>query len=287
MQYGAMNFPIKPVIDEIHAIADMGMDFVEMALDPPQGHYQRIQEQHPAILRALRGHGLELICHLPTFVHTADLADSIRRASVEEIIHSLEAAADLEARKVVLHPGVIKGLALYVLDAAMNLAMESLELIACRARQLGMPVCIENMFMGVGPFIEPEDFRPVFEAFPEFRMVLDIGHAHIGDVRGDRIERFITRWGDRLDHLHASDNHGTRDDHLPLGEGSLPLADTVAALNRIDYDGTVTLEIFGQSGPRILESRARLAELFRRARRRIPAHTRNPVDFSITQKEEL
>ncbi len=262
MQYGAMNFPIKPVIDEIHAIADLGMDFMELALDPPQGHYQRIREQSSAILRALRGHNLGLICHLPTFVHTADLADSIRRASVEEIIRSLEVADDLGARKVVLHPGVIKGLALHVLDQALDLALESLGQIARCARALGTTVCVENMFPGVGPFIEPDDFRPIFEAFPEFRMVLDLGHAHIGDLHGDRIERFIRRWGDRLDHLHVSDNHGLRDDHLPLGDGSLPLADCVAALHRIGYDGSLTLEVFGQKGRRIVESRDRWTDLF-------------------------
>jgi sugar phosphate isomerase/epimerase len=267
MHYGAMNFPIRPVIDEIGAIADMGMNFVELAFDPPQGHYQRIQEQRRAIIAALRSRGLDLVCHMPTFVHTADLADSIRRASVAEVVHSLETAAELGARKVVLHPGVIKGLALHVLDQAIALAMESLAQITRRARQLSMPVCIENMFTGVGPFIEPDDFRPVFEAFPELRLVLDIAHAHIGDARGDRIARFITRWGDRLEHVHASDNNGERDEHLPLGEGSLPLADTVAALSRIGYDETITLEVFGQNGRRVVESRERLVHLF--------AHHRN------------
>jgi sugar phosphate isomerase/epimerase len=264
MKYGAMNFPIKPIIGEIGAIADMGMNFVELALDPPQCHYSRVKEQRREIKDLLRDRGLNLVCHMPTFVHTADLADGIRRASVAEVVHSLEVAVDLGADKVVLHPGVIKGLALHVLDQAMDLAMESLAQITQRARQLEMPVCIENMFTGVGPFIEPDDFRPVFEAFPEAGLVLDIAHAHIGDAHGDRIERFIARWGDRLDHLHVSDNNGRRDEHLPLGEGSVPLARTVAALNRIGYEGTITLEIFGPNGRRIIEGRERLQGLFDR-----------------------
>ena len=261
MKFGAMNFPVRPVVSEIVAVAQMGMDFVEMAMDPPQCHFSRIKEQRVSIMNTLREQELDLVCHMPTFVHTADLAQSIRCASVAEIINSLEAAADLESSKIVLHPGVIKGMALHVLDQAMDLAMESLAQIARRAREVGMQVCIENMFTGTGPFIEPADFRPVFESFPEFRLVLDIGHAHIGDDRGDRVQRFIARWGDRLAHLHVSDNNGERDQHLPLGEGSLPLERTAEALKRIGYDGTVTLEVFGQDSRRIIESRERLMNL--------------------------
>ena len=33
MRYGAMNFPIKPVLKEIKALAGMGFDYVELSLD--------------------------------------------------------------------------------------------------------------------------------------------------------------------------------------------------------------------------------------------------------------
>jgi len=35
MKYGAMNFPVKPVLEEIQKISDLGFDYVELALDPP------------------------------------------------------------------------------------------------------------------------------------------------------------------------------------------------------------------------------------------------------------
>ena len=34
MLYGAMNFPIKPILDEIEDIAALGFDYLEMAMDP-------------------------------------------------------------------------------------------------------------------------------------------------------------------------------------------------------------------------------------------------------------
>jgi len=52
---------------------------------------------------------MELVCHLPTFLSTADLTQSIRDASLHEILRSLETASELEAEKVVLHPSHIVG----------------------------------------------------------------------------------------------------------------------------------------------------------------------------------
>ena len=38
MLYGAMNFPIRPVLDEIQAIGSLGLDYFELAMDPPEAH---------------------------------------------------------------------------------------------------------------------------------------------------------------------------------------------------------------------------------------------------------
>jgi hypothetical protein len=45
MLYGGMNFPIKPVLEEIEAIAELGFDYLELAMDPPQAHYKMINQQ--------------------------------------------------------------------------------------------------------------------------------------------------------------------------------------------------------------------------------------------------
>jgi len=43
MKYGAMNFPVKPVLEEIQRISDLGFDYVELALDPPCAHWEIIR----------------------------------------------------------------------------------------------------------------------------------------------------------------------------------------------------------------------------------------------------
>ncbi len=119
MRYGAMNFPIKPVDQELEDIASLGFDYIELTMDPPRAHYTTIRQMKDSILGLLKSHSMDVICHLPTFVSTADLTDSIREASLQEMFHSLEVAAELGSLKVVLHPGHIGGLGVYVQETAL------------------------------------------------------------------------------------------------------------------------------------------------------------------------
>lgn len=265
MRYGAMNFPVSPVLAEIDTFAQLGLDYLELTMDPPQAHFSQIYNQSTAIKKSLRQLGLGLVCHMPTYVHTADLTESIRNASLQEVIHSLETAADLEAEKVVLHPSSISGLSFYVPDLARSLAMESLDRIWRRAEQLGITICLENMFSKISLFVEPQDFEPIFRAFPAMQFVLDTGHAFIGDKSGQRIIDFITRFGDRLGHVHVSDNCGNHDEHICVGYGQINFKEIARALKQVDYDNSITLEIFDEDRTEIVKSRQKLSRILEKA----------------------
>jgi sugar phosphate isomerase/epimerase len=88
---------------------------------------------------------------------------------------------------------------------------------------------------------------------------LDVGHASIGrrpeepNLTGELVEAF----GDRLAHVHVSDNLGIDDLHLPLGAGSADWPVVVRVLRSAGYDKTVTIEIFSRE-PAHVETSARL-----------------------------
>ena len=189
MQYGAMNFPIKPVGEELEEIAALGFDYLELTMDPPQAHYTTIRQQMRSILSALNSHGMKVISHLPTFVSTADLTESIREASLQEMFHSLEVAAELGSLKVVVHPGHIGGLGAYVMETAQAYGDESLTAIINRAQNLGLCVCLENMFPRCRSYFKPDDFIQILQRFPDLKLTLDTGHASIGDPSGRRASR--------------------------------------------------------------------------------------------------
>jgi len=262
MQYGAMNFPVKSTCSEIVTFGRLGFDYVELAMDPPQAHHSQVRDQQRAIRKTLDDFGMGIVCHLPTFVSTADLTESIRRASVAEVLASLELAAEMGAAKAVLHPSYMGGLSSHVADLWKGYALESLERIVEAGRDCGVMLCLENLFPRISPFSDPEAFRDVFSRFPDLAMTLDIGHAHMGEGGMTRVLDFIREFSDRIEHIHVSDNNGRRDEHLPVGKGSLDFRAVTSALRTIGYDGTVTLEIFDPDRSQLVHSRDALERLF-------------------------
>ena len=244
MLYGAMNNPVMPVLAELEEIAGLGLDYFELTMDPPEAHFSQILTQKDALRSALDHHRMKLVCHMPTFVSLADLTDSLRDASLNEVLHSLEAAAELNPLKIVAHPAHITGMGSHVLDTVARYAMQSLAAIIDKAESLGVPLCLENMFPRAGVCVEPDEFVGVFDRFSSLQLTLDTGHANIGSTRGERILKFIESFPDRIGHVHVSDNLGKEDSHLPIGAGNIKFTRIVKALKQAGYEGTVTFEIF-------------------------------------------
>ncbi len=81
--------------------------------------------------------------------------------------------------------------------------------------------------------------------FPDY-VHLDIPHAFTSGGMASIIE-YINTFRDKIIHIHWHDNHGNRDEHLPIGEGFIDDQIAVKALEEIDYDRTITLEVFTNS----------------------------------------
>lgn len=255
MLYGAMNFPVLPVLDEINAFAELGFDFLELAMDQPEAHYSQVSANQAAITKALESRGMGIICHLPTFVSSADLTDSIRRASVTEMKRSLSVAADLGAPKVVMHPPMISGMGAYVPERTRAYAFDFLSEMVALSETLGVTICLENMMPRNNFGVEPLELETIFRQFPSLQLTLDTGHANLGERGHMRLHELVAQCGDRIGHLHLSDNRGIYDEHLPLGHGSIDFNLLAESLNGLGYDGTVTLEIFDENRKLLAESR--------------------------------
>jgi sugar phosphate isomerase/epimerase len=245
MKYGAMNFPIKPLLREMEEIGEMGFDYVELTMDPPEATPQKILAQKRSMKELLNRYKMGMVGHLPTFVWTSDLYESFRRVSLQENFDALEAGAQLGIEKMVLHPGIITGLGKLLMDRAKGYGMEAIETVLKKSITLGMTLCIENMFPQAHFLSQPPEFQSVFEAFPELRLTLDIGHANLGGGKNKSSE-FIQRYGYRIGHVHANDNFGKQDNHLPIGAGIIDFEKILRELKEAEYDETITLEVFSR-----------------------------------------
>jgi len=261
-----MNSPLHPIVSEIESVAELGFDYVEVTMDAPQAHHLVLREKENHIVKALRDLGLGLVCHLPTFVSAADLTPALPDASIDELLNSLETARVLGAEKVVLHPAQGVGLGGRLPQLVHTYMMKSLDTVLTRAAVLGLPVALENMVPGSLTLTEPEDFDAVFERYPSLEMTLDLGHAHIGAEGEDRCLEFIQRHGERIGHVHASDNRGRADEHLPVGAGSVDFPLLMRTLVHTGYEGTVTLEVFSPDREYLKLSREKLSDMIRKSR---------------------
>jgi sugar phosphate isomerase/epimerase len=214
-----------------------------------------------SLLKRLGQLRMGLVVHLPTFVSTADLTEGLRTASVEETLNALVLAADLGAKKAVLHPSVHRGMSVFVMERAAGYALDSLAAFVEKADELGVRLCLENMFPQSNSLVEPSQFGPVFSMFPNLQMTLDIGHANIGGGGAERTIAFIEQYGPVIGHIHASDNSGRSDDHLPIGAGTVDWPRVAAALKQAGFDGTVTFEIFSRDQDYLMISRDKFAAM--------------------------
>lgn len=263
MLFGAMNFPVKPVLEEIEAFAQLGFDYLELAMDPPMAHHRVIAGQQTAIAKSLKRHNLGLVCHLPTFLSTADLADAIRKASLEEMLQSLDVAAQLGAKKAVLHPSMVFGMGGFVLDTVKEHAFTFISTMVSAAQRMEITICLENMMPRNMLGVEPQYFEEIFNEFPSLALTLDTGHANMGDSGGYRLKQLVTRFGDRLGHIHVSDNRGVYDDHLPVGSGTVNFSALIRELKKSGYDETLTLEVFVDNRQMLVDSRERIKKLLK------------------------
>ena len=99
-------------------------------------------------------------------------------------------------------------------------------------------IAVENTYLPSG---RVEIVMDIADRYPEDRVgvCLDLGHANIeGNVRDA-----IRDSAPRLIHVHASDNHGARDDHLVPGRGTIAWGEVFAGLREIGFPGPFTVEL--------------------------------------------
>ncbi|MCX7816933.1 MAG: sugar phosphate isomerase/epimerase [Syntrophales bacterium] len=244
MKYGATNHPFHPVTNEIRFIASMGFDYLELCLDPPNCIPEKLFDDWREIKNVLDGEGLQLpVVHLPTFVWLADMYPSIREASLMEIYKALDFTREIGVRKAVLHPGYITGLLSFSPNVGKMYALESLDLIIRRAEELGIVICLENLFPKLGNFHRPEEFSAVLTKYPSLMVTLDLGHASLRAPK-EQIQSFVSAVMGRIGHVHVADNNGRDDEHLPIGVGRVDLVGGLRAIKATGYDDTLTLEVF-------------------------------------------
>lgn len=246
---GAMNFPGRSVLKEIHRIHGEGFDFLDLTLEPPATWTPDGRE----VGRLLGDLGLGAVGHTAWHLPIASPFEELRATSRDLYRRALDTFADAGVELVNVHPD--QRVPLHPKNQMLKMNADAIGDLAEDAAARGIRIMVENLdrhFSGV------DDLQAIFERVPEAGFHLDIGHANLrlGLGEPNRTEALLAAFDDRLAHVHVSDNRGGAEDlHLPLGAGAINWQQAIRLLKRSGWDGTVTLEVFSREREYLLVSR--------------------------------
>jgi len=237
MLIGAMNHPANDVLEEIAWMSEMGLDFIDLTLEPPASASWNVDPH--AIREAIQRAGFQVVGHTAFYLPMGSAFEELRCACVHELRRCLEIFSIVGARWMNLHAdryAPMHGRSFFI-----ERNIRTIRELSADAQRLGVGLMIENL---PGDYNSAPQLGELLDPLPDLGLHLDIGHANL-QVPHNTTEEILAAYGSRLRHVHLHDNKGGHADlHLPLGVGNLDVRAAVRALKRCGYDGTITLEVF-------------------------------------------
>lgn len=255
----------KSIFDCLEPIRNSGFSMLEICSFPAHLDFHDLDAVRRAA-KLIDELGLESYSfHAPFADHidiTALNADQ-RNLALQEILQAAHAAAVLQVRYFVIHPGPEHGNHLGCEERLQRMenAATTLDKIAQRCRELGIRCVLENKLPHL-LFGGTSDILWILGAMKtvEIGTCLDTGHAYLS---GD-LYSVMHKLSGHLEMIHAHDNGGNYDDHRPPGDGNIDWNRLLTELSRIEFHGGFILELSGNKEPEIVLAEARRARRYLR-----------------------
>lgn len=232
-----MNHPQHDVLEDIAWMADLGLDFIDLTLEPPAAASWRVDPE--AIRKALERTGMGVVGHTAFYLPIASAIEELRQAALAELRRCLRVFHQVGVRCMNTHPD--RYTPMHDRRFFIERDLLSLRELLDEAREYGICIMIENL---PGDFNTPEQLGELLDPLPELGLHLDIGHANLMGPCNST-ERILNAYGSRVRHVHLHDNvGGSADLHLPIGAGNMNIARLLGILKKCGYDETITLEVF-------------------------------------------
>lgn len=209
------------------------------------------------IAELLAQHDIDTTIHAPfSDLSPGGLDRLVREATRARFSRVMDAAEILRPSVVVFHPGFDRWRFGGSRDRWLRHATDTFAPVLERAVKLGSVVAVENIFEE-----EPSTLLALLDALesPFFRHCFDVGHWNLFSKPG--MEEWFAELGRYIAEAHIHDNHGTEDDHFPLGEAAIDFPLFFDLMARYAPDAAWTIEAHSRDAVRrALENLAPYAE---------------------------
>ncbi len=216
-----------------------GWEIVAEGLQCVEGEFkERVREVYQTT-------NLIISLHAPlSDINIASVNERIWAESIRQIKESIENAYEFVDDICVVHPGLLSPLSMHVPDRAFDKAITGLAELCDFASGYGLRIAVENltsanMLMGRYPDELIRIVRGVNR--DNIGLCLDVAHANTTNT----LDEFLAKADDmNIIHMHASDNYGTDDLHLPLGRGNIDWYKVFSVIKEKEYDGLFVIEVY-------------------------------------------
>ena len=223
-----------------------------------------VTDYNNAIQEIVSHYNPQVLVHISAF-NLAEENRILRNAILSEIENCFCYTKSLGGREVIIHSGFIKtgqhvplqgdnGVhpsTKQVFERSWSLSVRMMKRACLMAKEYGIKIYTENL-NGSQLTKDGEELIQYLNDVnsDNLKIVFDVGHCY---HTGHNIEKDILDMGIELQHLHIHDNHGEKDEHLPLGEGTLNIPLFADSLAQVDYKGVYMFE-FNKCTPEKLKS---------------------------------
>lgn len=223
-----------------------GLSWLEFACQHPANFPETFDRARISRVRRLMERtGIRCGLHSASFVNSAEIMPIVRKAVVADMKAYIKLTRDLACEYLVIHMGF--HFSVY-LDRVTRALYETLSEVTEYGERNGIPLVIENMnhmgrmseFQYLG--VTVDEFANVFRKIPSSYLGLALDAAHCNLLPGGT-GRFVKLFGNRIGEVQISDNRGTIDEHLAVGDGTLDFRALFRQLGAIDYKGPLIIEL--------------------------------------------
>lgn len=186
----------------------------------------------------LRQKGTPVTFHAPFMdLNPGAVDEKIREVTAFRFRQMMDLVSSFQPKVIVFHPGYDR----FCYDGDVDLWLEN-SLLTWRplieqATKLSVRLAVENVFEE-SPAILKRLLATIDS--PHLGFCLDAGHGYLFSEAP--LEAWIEELGPWLIETHLHDNHGSMDDHLPVGQGKINFPTLFATLSRKNLAPILTIE---------------------------------------------
>lgn len=197
-----------------------------------------VVEELVSIADAIHASGLRTTIHAPFMdLNPGSPETLIRQVTARRFEQVLDAAEILKPVVMVFHPGYDRWRYGDSQDTWLGNCIDTFRQVLARAEGIGCTIAVENIFEE-----DPSTLKGLLDAFdlPRLRHCFDVGHWNLFHKVG--MEEWFAQLGSYIAEVHIHDNHGTRDEHLPIGDGDIDFDLFFSLMRQYAPDAVYTIE---------------------------------------------